>query len=81
MSDYPNAESWRNGVELANEFTTVRLRLVETVQGSRLEIQSAKLGYSIQLDPLALESLTWQSPELFSTFLETPLGPLDPESD
>lgn len=70
-------ERWSEGVALANEFTTVRLRVVETVQGARLEIHSAKLGHTIRLDPLALESLTWQDPELFSEFLRTPLGPID----
>ena len=77
----PSDEQWARGVSLANEFTTVNLRIVDTVQGARLEIHSAKLGYSIRLDPLALESLTWQDPELFSEFLKTPLGPIDPEHD
>lgn len=78
MTQQPSsADDWSTGVTVANEFTTVRLRVVETVQGARLEIHSAKLGHSIRLDPLALESLTWQDPELFSTFLQTPLGPID----
>lgn len=78
---HPSDEQWARGVSLANEFTTVNLRIVDTVQGARLEIHSAKLGYSIRLDPLALESLTWQDPSLFSEFLKTPLGPIDPEHD
>lgn len=77
----PSDEQWARGVSLANEFTTVNLRIIDTVQGARLEIHSAKLGYSIRLDPLALESLTWQDPALFSEFLKTPLGPIDPEHD
>ncbi|RKN03478.1 dihydrodiol dehydrogenase [Streptomyces radicis] len=60
---------------MANEFASVRLRLVDTPTGIRLEIYSLKLGERIHLDPVALESLTWQSPELFSTFLQNPLGP------
>jgi hypothetical protein len=35
------------------------------------------LGYSIRLDPLALESLTWQTMDTFTRFLEDPFGPTD----
>lgn len=68
-------QAWRDGVELGNEFTTVRLRLVETQTGTRLEVFSPRVERRIRLDPLALESLTWQTAETFSRFLETPLGP------
>jgi hypothetical protein len=47
---------------------------VRTPNGVRLEIESPRLGRSIRLDALALESLTWQRPETFSRFLETPFG-------
>ena len=63
--------------ELSNEFATVRIRRVETRNGVRLEISSPRLGTSIQLDPVALESLTWQSMDLFSGFLRRPFGPED----
>jgi hypothetical protein len=62
-------------VEVINEFATVRVRKVETRNGTRLEISSQRLGYTIQLDAMALESLTWQPMETFSRLLETPLGP------
>lgn len=82
MSEQPSTDDeWTTGVTLANEFTAVRLRIVDNVQGARLEIHSTKLGYSIRLDPLALESLTWQAPELFSEFLKTPLGPQGTDQD
>ena len=61
--------------EIANEFATVLVRKVHTRNGVRLEIFAPKLGYRILLDPLELESLTWQSSETFSKFLETPFGP------
>lgn len=61
--------------ELANEFASVRVRRVETRNGVRLEISSARLGTSIRLDPIALESLTWQPVETFSNFLRQPFGP------
>lgn len=62
-------------LEIANEFAFVRVRRVHTHNGVRLEIAAPKLGQSIRLDPLELESLTWQSHELFSKLLETPFGP------
>ena len=62
-------------IEITNEFTTVCVRRVDTRNGVRLEISSPRLGYRIHLDALALESLTWQRPETFSRFLETPFGP------
>ena len=44
-------------------------------RGEPLEIVAPKLGYRIRLDALQLESITWQAPETFSRFLETPFGP------
>ena len=62
---------------VANEFTQVEVRKRRTRNGERLEIVSPGLGRSILLDPLELESLTWQDPTLFSTLLATPYGPED----
>ncbi len=62
--------------EFANEFAFTLVRKVRTRKGARLEIISPKLGYQIYLDPLLLESLTWQTPRTFSRFLEEPYGPL-----
>ncbi len=62
-------------MELANEFALVRVRRVHTRNGVWLEIRSPRLGYSIRLDPLELESLTWQTTETFTRFLEEPFGP------
>lgn len=68
----PDDDGW---IQVANEFTTVRVRKQLTRNGERLEIHSAKLGTTIMLDPLELESLTWQTTETFSRMLETPYGP------
>ncbi|MDX6397600.1 MAG: hypothetical protein QOJ43_1008 [Gaiellaceae bacterium] len=62
-------------VELANEFALVRVRVVHTRNGVRLEIAAPRLGQGIRLCPLELETLTWQTPETFSGFLSTPFGP------
>jgi hypothetical protein len=63
--------------ELANEFAAVVVARVETRNGVRLRITSVRLGRAIDLDPVELESLTWQSHDLFSGFLATPFGPED----
>jgi hypothetical protein len=60
--------------EIANEFAFVRVRKIWTRNGERLELESVRLGSKIQLDALELESLTWQSHDTFSGFLETPFG-------
>ncbi|HVS85313.1 MAG TPA: hypothetical protein VHD91_06760 [Gaiellaceae bacterium] len=73
----PDEDGW---LTLANEFTTVRVRKERTRNGERLAIESPALGFAIRLDPLELESLTWQRPESFSRLLESPYGP-EPETD
>lgn len=60
---------------LINEFTAVRVSKIRTPNGHRVEIRSLRLGHRIRLDPLALESISWQSPEVFSQFLDQPFGP------
>jgi hypothetical protein len=64
-------------IEIANEFATVVVQRVETRNGVRLRIQSSRLQRAIDLDPLELESLTWQSHDVFSGFLAEPFGPED----
>lgn len=61
--------------QIANEFTVVRIAYVNTGSGERMVITSPRLGYETHLDSLQLESLTWQTPELYSSLLETPYGP------
>lgn len=68
-------------MEIANEYARVQVRRVETRNGERLEIVAPHLGRGIRLCPLELESLTWQTHDTFSGFLETPFGPeAEPES-
>jgi len=54
---------------VANEFAEVHLRVVHTGNGARLEIRSARSGTAVQLCPLELESLTWQSAQSLSRLL------------
>jgi len=69
----PNIED--GFIEIANEFGLARVRKVRTRNGERLEISAPKQESKILLDPLELESLTWQTPETFAEFLTEPFGP------
>ncbi|MGI9556538.1 MAG: hypothetical protein ACR2N5_01210 [Solirubrobacterales bacterium] len=60
---------------VTNEFTSVRVRKIQTRNGERLEIESRRLPHSIRLDALVLESLTWRSVLELGEGLETPFGP------
>lgn len=64
-----------DAIQIGNEFTLIEVREVQTRNGQRLEICAPRLGYRIHLDPLELESLTWQPTETFSRLLEQPFGP------
>jgi hypothetical protein len=66
--------------ELANEYAMVTVRKVYTRNGVRLEIVAPRLGRGIRLDPVELETLTWQSHDTFSQWLRTPFGP-EPEPE
>ncbi len=66
-----------HGWIIANEFALVHIKKVQNINGTQLEISAPRLGYSIVLDPLELESLTWQHKDLFTKLLETPFGPQD----
>jgi hypothetical protein len=62
-------------IQVANEFTVVQVGYTRTGAGERLVITSPRMGFRTLLDPLQLESLTWQTPDLYSTLLNTPYGP------
>lgn len=64
---------------VANEFSEVRVRRVQTRNGARLLVESPKSGQWVSLCPLELEALTWQSTATFSAMIGNPYGPLVPE--
>lgn len=68
-------------ISIANEFAEVRVRRVDTRNGSRLLIESPRSGQWISLCPLELEALTWQSPQTFSAMIGSPMAPLITETD
>lgn len=63
MSDVDDliAHSVGEPITIANEFTEVTVRRVDTRNGSRLLITSPKSGQWISLDALEVEALTWQN--------------------
>jgi hypothetical protein len=61
---------------VANEFSEVHVSLVQTRNGTRLLIDSPKSGQWTTLDPLELESLTWQSRATFSRMVGNPMASL-----
>ena len=67
-------------IVIANEFAETRVVRVETRNGSRLMIESPKSGQWITLDPLELESITWQNTATLSAMVGHPFGPLIPDS-
>ncbi len=63
-------------IVIGNEFSEIRVVQVDTRNGSRLLIDSPKSGQWVTLDPLELESLTWQNQATFSAMIGQPFGPL-----
>lgn len=71
MTTDPGGDAIDGELQIGNEFAFVRVRKVMTRNGERLEIEAPKLGHRIRLDAVALEALTWQTPQLFSALLES----------
>ncbi|MGH3961240.1 dihydrodiol dehydrogenase [Mycobacterium sp.] len=61
-------------ITVANEFTEVQVRRVDTRNGSRLLITAPKSGRSISLDALEVEALTWQTPDTLAAMVGN-MGP------
>ena len=64
---------------VANEFTEVVVRRVDTRNGSRLLISAAKTGRWITLDALEIEALTWQNPRTLAAMVGNSHAPLLPD--
>jgi hypothetical protein len=57
-------------IRFRNEFALAIVNVTE----SAVEVTSPKIGHTNKLSPVDLEWLSQQSPEIFSEFLENPLG-------
>lgn len=68
-------------ITIANEFAEIRVRRVDSRNGSRLLVESPRTGRWVTLCPLELEALTWQSPQTFSAMIGNPSRSLVPEED
>lgn len=71
MSDEP--------ITIANEFSEVVVRRIDTRNGSRLLISAPKTGRSISLDVLEIEALTRQNSRTLAAMVGNPDGPLLPD--
>lgn len=60
---------------ISNEFAEAGVQVYDSAQQDRMRIEAPKLGYSIVLTALEVESLTVQHPDVFTEFLKTPYGP------
>jgi hypothetical protein len=67
-------------LSVANEFTEVVVRRVDTRNGSRLLITAPKTGRWISLDALEIEALTWQNPRTLAAMVGNANAPLLPDS-
>jgi hypothetical protein len=65
---------------IANEFSEIEVRRVETHNGTRLLIDAPKSGQWIAIDPMELEALTWQTTQTFSEMIARPDQPMFPET-
>ena len=64
---------------VANEFTEVVVRRVDTRNGSRLLISAPKTGRWISLDALEVEALTRQNTRTLAAMVGNSDGPLVPD--
>ena len=65
---------------VANEFTEVVVRRVDTRNGSRLLISAPKSGHWISLDALEVEALTRQNARTLAAMVGNSGGPLLPDN-
>lgn len=66
-------------VTIANEFTEVVVRRVDTRNGSRLLITAPRTGQWISLDALEVEALTWQNTRTLAAMVGNSYAPLLPD--
>jgi hypothetical protein len=64
---------------IANEFTEVEVRRVDTRNGSRLLISTPRSGQWITLDALEVEALTRQNARTLAAMVGNASGPLLPD--
>lgn len=67
-------------IDVANEYAAVTLKRTVSDDGPKLEIRSTMLDHAITLDEAELHALIEQDKDFFSRLLQSPYGPIDPES-
>jgi len=66
---------------VANEFTEVVVRRVDTRNGSWLLISAPRTGRWISLDALEVEALTWQNTRTLAAMVGNSYAPLLPDEE
>lgn len=66
---------------IANEFTEVVVRRIDTRNGSRLLVQSPRSGQWVTLDALEVEALTWQNSRTLTAMVGNMYAPLLPDEE
>ncbi|OBI15994.1 MULTISPECIES: dihydrodiol dehydrogenase [unclassified Mycobacterium] len=66
---------------VANEFTEVVVRRVDTRNGSRLLVSAPRSGQWITLDALEVEALTRQNSRTLAAMVGNPHAPLLPDDE
>jgi hypothetical protein len=66
---------------VANEFTEVVVRRVDTRNGSRLLISAPRTGHWISLDALEVEALTRQNTRTLAAMVGNSYAPLLPDEE
>lgn len=59
-----------NETTFINEFSEVRVRVVQTRAGNVLELHAPRVGTTVRLDTFALELLTRLDPTALSDFIQ-----------
>jgi len=62
-------------ITVTNEFAEAIVRVIELDGKQHLELEASKLDYKTRLCPIEAETVTWQTTETFTDFLEHPFGP------
>lgn len=74
MTEPPRDGGVDGPIIIANEFADVVVSRVRTRNGMRLEIWSPRRGTRVHLDAVALDCISYQTPETFTVMLERTPG-------
>ena len=68
-------------ITIANEFTSIEIRRIETRNGSRLLVAASRTGQWISLDALEVEAFTRQNTATLAAMVGSMHAPLIPDGE